>query len=91
MTAASQPNTQEPLTPKEQEVMEYYSNPFLEKREIASRLFITVGTLNNHILSAFSKLGETDRFAASLKFWWLYPDCRDRVAGEIDKAFNEAA
>jgi ATP/maltotriose-dependent transcriptional regulator MalT len=81
----------DPLTAKEQEVMELYSNPFLEKREIMARLSISLHTLNHHITNAFDKLGEADRFAASWRFWLAYPECRRRVAEEIERAIREAA
>lgn len=77
-----------PLSPKELEVMELYSNPYMEKGAIAARLFITVGTLNAHIASAFSKLGESDRFAASIRFWLAYPECWEKVEREIERAIR---
>jgi DNA-binding NarL/FixJ family response regulator len=91
MTSQPQPNNQnqqnliEPLSDKEIQVMELYSNPFLEKGEIAARLFITVGTLNWYINNAFSKLGETDRFSASWRFWELYPECWNKVREAISR------
>lgn len=66
----------ERLTEREQEVMAWYSNPYMEKAEICAKLNIAPGTLNVHINRAFAKLGETDRYPASIKFFALYPDFR---------------
>lgn len=67
---------QEPLTSREIAVMVLYSNPYLEKGEIAVRLNITMHTLNWHINNIFAKLGETDRFPASFRFFQFYPTYR---------------
>ncbi len=69
----------DPLTQRELEVMGYYSNPFLEKTEIATRLNISMNTLNFHINNCFIKLGETDRFSAAFKFFRLYPQYRTLI------------
>ena len=47
----------EQLSDRERDCMVLYSNPFLEKIEIADQLSITVGTLNSHIARAFLVLG----------------------------------
>ncbi len=70
---------QDPLTFREVEVLILYSNPFLEKTEIAERLNISLHTLNHHINNAFFKLDETDRFAAAFKFFRLYPQYRNLI------------
>lgn len=66
----------ESLTEREIQVMVLYSNPYLEKSEIAFRLNITMHTLNWHINNIFAKLRETDRFPAAFRFFQLYPDYR---------------
>jgi DNA-binding NarL/FixJ family response regulator len=89
MTAQPSQSQQEPLTPlseREREVMLLYSNPFMEKSEIAARLNISMNTVNFHIAKAFEKLGEADRFTAAWRFWELYPECWDRVKQAIREA-----
>lgn len=81
----------EPLTTREIQVMELYSNPFREKVEITSLLFISPRTLDNHLLSIYQKLQVTDRFSAAVKFLRAYPECRERVDLEIERAIREAA
>ncbi len=76
---SEQTNLKEVLTPREVVVMTLYSNPFLEKTEIADRLNISMHTLNSHINNCFIKLGETDRFAAAFKFFKLYPQYRTLI------------
>jgi DNA-binding NarL/FixJ family response regulator len=74
------------LTEREQEVMAWYSNPYIDKIEICAKLNITLGTLNVHINRAFSKLGETDRYPASIKFFALYPDFRSLLDEHLETA-----
>lgn len=75
-----QPQPIETLTSREIEVMVLYSNPYLEKGEIAARLAISLATLNWHICNIFSKLGETDRYPASFRFFQMYPQYRDLIS-----------
>jgi DNA-binding NarL/FixJ family response regulator len=84
-TQPSQPLI-EPLTQREIEVMFYYSNPFLDKKEIANLLSISMHTLNHHINNIFSKLCETERFAASWKFWEAYPEYLSQIREAILKS-----
>lgn len=81
----------EPLTQRELEVMQLYANPFTEKAEITSRLSIAPQTLNNHLLSIYQKLLVTDRFSAAVKFLRAYPECRERVDLEIERAIRDGA
>lgn len=56
--------------------MELYSNPYLEKIEICDKLCISMNTLNTHIQRIFAKLGETERFPATFRFFERYPAYR---------------
>jgi DNA-binding CsgD family transcriptional regulator len=78
----------ERLTEKEQEVMAWYSNPYMEKAEICTKLGISSTTLNNHIAHCFEKLDETDRYSASIKFFACYPDFRSLLDKHLEKATN---
>jgi LuxR family maltose regulon positive regulatory protein len=73
----------ESLTEREIQVMVLYSNPYLEKTEIAASLAISITTLNWHISNIFSKLGETDRYPASFRFFQLYPSYRYLIVDYI--------
>lgn len=79
MTVANQEPPIEPLTDREKEVMRLYTNPFLEKEEVASRLSISVATLSWHIGNIYSKLRESERYPASFRFFQLYPDFRNLI------------
>jgi DNA-binding NarL/FixJ family response regulator len=78
----------ERLTEKEQEVMAWYSNPYVEKVEICSKLGVTLTTLNNHISHCFEKLDETDRYSASIKFFACYPTFRELLDKHLETAAN---
>ena len=56
----------EPLSPRELEILRLIATG-ASNREIASRLFITEGTVKNHVTDILGKLGVTDRTQAALK------------------------
>lgn len=56
-------NLLEPLTEREQEIL-YYIAGGLQNREIASRLFVSVGTVKSHINSIYRKLDVRNRVEA---------------------------
>ena len=56
----------EPLTDREMEVLKLLAEG-LSNREIADRLFITEGTVKNHVTEILGKLGVHDRTQAALK------------------------
>jgi len=74
----------EPLTDREIEVMCLFANPYYEYAFISDKLNITVGTLKTHVNHIFDKLGETDRYTASIRFFKLYPQHR-RILNELLK------
>jgi ATP/maltotriose-dependent transcriptional regulator MalT len=77
----------EPLSPKELEVMCLYSNPYYEYAFISEQLNISINTVKTHIAHIFDKLGEPDRYSASLTFFRLYPEHRKI----LDSLINPAA
>ena len=56
-TAAADGFVVEPLTPREQEVLEHLAEEMLPTREIALTMFISVNTVRTHIRSILRKLG----------------------------------
>jgi DNA-binding NarL/FixJ family response regulator len=56
----------EPLSDREREILRLISNGS-SNREIADRLFITEGTVKNHVTNILSKLNVRDRTQAALK------------------------
>jgi DNA-binding NarL/FixJ family response regulator len=55
-----------PLSKREMEIMQLLASGATNK-EIAARLYITEGTVKNHITDIFKKLGVSDRMNAGLK------------------------
>lgn len=51
------------LTPREVEILSFVSRG-LSNKEIAKRLFISLGTVKNHVHNVLDKLGVTGRYAA---------------------------
>jgi DNA-binding NarL/FixJ family response regulator len=56
----------EPLSDREREILRLISNGS-SNREIADKLFITEGTVKNHVTNILSKLNVRDRTQAALK------------------------
>jgi RNA polymerase sigma factor (sigma-70 family) len=56
----------ETLSPREREILRLITAG-LSNREIGTRLFITEGTVKNHVTEILGKLGVTDRTQAALK------------------------
>jgi len=56
----------DPLSPRELEILRLIATG-ASNREIAGRLFITEGTVKNHVTEILGKLGVTDRTQAALK------------------------
>lgn len=56
----------DPLSPREVEILRIVAQGASNK-EIAERLFISEGTVKNHLSSILSKLGVRDRMQAILK------------------------
>lgn len=81
MTAnASQPNSQvEPLdfTPKEIEVLFLLFNPEMDLSDIARKLLVTRGTVNQHTVNIYSKLQVSSRFEAICKYAQIDDDYRE--------------
>ncbi len=65
-TAAAQQDLIEPLSERELEILGVLATG-ASNREIASQLFITEGTVKNHITNILGKLGVRDRTQAALK------------------------
>ena len=65
-TAASQQNLVEPLSERELEILGVLATG-ASNREIANDLFITEGTVKNHVTNILGKLGVRDRTQAALK------------------------
>jgi len=65
-TAASQQNLVEPLSERELEILGVLATG-ASNREIANELFITEGTVKNHVTNILGKLGVRDRTQAALK------------------------
>lgn len=57
---------QEPLSPREREVLRLLATGATNK-EIAAKLVVAEGTVKNHITNVFNKLGVNDRTAAAIK------------------------
>lgn len=66
LSAAAPPPLVELLSDREQQVLRLVAEG-ATNREIASRLFITPGTVKNHVTSILGKLGVSDRTQAALK------------------------
>jgi DNA-binding NarL/FixJ family response regulator len=64
--AASQQNLVEPLSERELEILGVLATG-ASNREIANELFITEGTVKNHVTNILGKLGVRDRTQAALK------------------------
>ena len=64
--AASPASLVEPLSDREREILRLISNGSTN-REIADQLFITEGTVKNHVTNILSKLDVRDRTQAALK------------------------
>jgi DNA-binding NarL/FixJ family response regulator len=60
----------EALSPRELEILRMVATG-ASNREIATRLFITEGTVKNHVTDILDKLGVTDRTQAALKARYL--------------------
>ena len=58
--------TTEPLTPREREILCWIASG-ATNREIAAHLFITEGTVKNHITDILAKLAVSDRTQAAMK------------------------
>jgi DNA-binding NarL/FixJ family response regulator len=56
----------EPLSPREIEILKIVATG-ASNREIADKLFISEGTVKNHLSSILNKLGVRDRMQAILK------------------------
>jgi DNA-binding NarL/FixJ family response regulator len=56
----------EQLSPRELEILRLIAGG-INNREIAARLYITEGTVKNHVTEILSKLGVTDRTQAAIK------------------------
>jgi DNA-binding NarL/FixJ family response regulator len=65
-TAAPQQKLIEPLSELELEILGVLATG-ASNREIANKLFITEGTVKNHITNILGKLGVRDRTQAALK------------------------
>jgi len=65
-TAESQQNLIEPLSERELEILGVLATG-ASNREIANKLFITEGTVKNHVTNILGKLGVRDRTQAALK------------------------
>ncbi|MAU01877.1 MAG: DNA-binding response regulator [Anaerolineaceae bacterium] len=65
-TAVSQQNLVEPLSERELEILGVLATG-ASNREIANELFITEGTVKNHVTNILGKLGVRDRTQAALK------------------------
>lgn len=63
---ASQEYGEEPLTPRETEILRLMTGGY-SNREIASALKLTEGTIKNHVSNILGKLGVRDRTRAVLK------------------------
>lgn len=61
----------EPLTPRQQEVMELVSEG-LTNKEIAEKLYIQCGTVKNHVHHILKKLGVSNRHEASYVYQKTY-------------------
>jgi len=64
--AVPQQNLVEPLSERELEILEVLATG-ASNREIANELFITEGTVKNHVTNILGKLGVRDRTQAALK------------------------
>lgn len=60
----------EPLTPREQEVLEHLAE-LLPTAEIALSMFVSVNTVRTHIRSILRKLGVSRRHEAVRRAWQL--------------------
>ena len=56
----------DPLSPRELEVLQELADG-LSNREIASRLYLSEGTVKNHVTNVLAKLGVRDRTQAALR------------------------
>jgi len=65
-TAVAQQNLVEPLSERELEILGVLATG-ASNREIANKLFITEGTVKNHVTNILGKLGVRDRTQAALK------------------------
>ncbi len=65
-TAVSQQDLVEPLSERELEILGVLATG-ASNREIANKLFITEGTVKNHVTNILGKLGVRDRTQAALK------------------------
>jgi DNA-binding NarL/FixJ family response regulator len=65
-TAVPQQNLVEPLSERELEILAVLASG-ASNREIANKLFITEGTVKNHVTNILGKLGVRDRTQAALK------------------------
>ncbi|MDQ3855113.1 MAG: response regulator transcription factor [Chloroflexota bacterium] len=77
----NQTPAQSALSPREQEVLELLAGG-IPNPEIASTLFISEGTVRNHVTSIYNKLGARTRAEAVAKAWQLRArEERDRSNG----------
>jgi DNA-binding NarL/FixJ family response regulator len=60
----------QPLTPRELEVLGYVAMGYTNRR-IAEELFISVGTVKNHVEHTIAKLGVSDRTQAAVRAYEL--------------------
>lgn len=66
MAAAEEEPAEDPfgLTEREREVLHYLAEG-MKYREIAAKLYLSEGTVRNHVSSLYAKLGVHDRLSAA--------------------------
>ena len=64
------PSPLQPLTPRELEVLSYVAQGYTNRR-IAEELYISVGTVKNHVEHTIAKLGVSDRTQAAVRAYEL--------------------
>jgi NarL family two-component system response regulator LiaR len=84
-TANQQPNSNEPLTQRETEVLYYLFNFELDSSEIAQALSISKATVNFHVLNILSKLSADSRFSAVCMYAKINPEYREAFFKSISQ------